>query len=71
MPIDPVAAYLHPEETKQSSLVRRLRVVGRQVIEDSGVQAGVAQVVAALAALAVRAVSPQCVALTRREPDQD
>jgi len=71
MPKNPIAAFLSDEEKSESGMVRRLRAAGRQIIEDPGVQAGVAQVVASLASLAVRAFGPKCMALARRRPDHE
>jgi len=73
MSIDPVTAFLHEDEEEQvnSGLVKRLRAAGRTIVNDPGVQAGVAQIVAALAALAVRAVGPQCTVMTRRRSNDE
>jgi len=73
MPSDPVTAYLRDDEENQdeSGLLKRVRAAGSAIVNDPGVQAGLAQIVAALAALAVRAVGPKCIAMTRRRSNDE
>lgn len=59
------------DDEKNDGLIKRLRIAGREVINDPGVKAGVAQVLASVASLALRSLSPKGFALTRMPRNED